>query len=258
MAYYEGEISPMCWGGNNNGSFGNGWEGLIGLALVAGLFDNGNGGLFGNRGGNNGNCSVAGLATQADLSAGFNNSAVLSNLNDIILGQAQMQNFINQGFAGVNQSVTSGVSSLQQTLCQGFNGVNASITDVGYSIKDCCCQTQRAIDGVNYNISTQFGALNNTLCGLGRDIIDNQNANYRALHEEIVANKIEAKNERIAELQAQVSGLQLKASQEAQNAYLLSELKPCGRPAYIVPNPNCCYNYGVYPTGSCGFGASVQ
>lgn len=105
-------------------------------------------------------------------------------------------------------------------------------------------------------MATNFGALNNTLCGLGRDIIDNQNANYRALHDEIVANKIEAKNERIAELQAQVSGLQLKASQEAQNTYLINQLKPCPSAAYIVPNPNCCYNYTVngqgYNNGGCG------
>lgn len=102
---------------------------------------------------------------------------------------------------------------------------------------------------MNYNLATHFGALNNTLCGLGRDIIDNQNANYRALHDEIVANKIEAKNERIAELQTQVNGLQLRASQEAQNAYLLRELKPCPSAAYIVPNPNCCYNYNIQGVG---------
>ena len=78
--------------GNNNGFLGGGWEGIIGLIVVAGLFGgNWGGGLFGNRGGS--------PATQADLASGFNNQAVLSNLNDIILGQAQMQNFINQGFA---------------------------------------------------------------------------------------------------------------------------------------------------------------
>ena len=167
-----------------------------------------------------------------------------------------VNNGLCDGFYAMNTGMLNGFAGVQQSLTQGFSGVNASITDVGYAIKDCCCQTQRAIDGVNYNVATQFGMLNTTLCGLGRDIIDNQNANYRALHDEIVANKIEAKNERIAELQAQVNGLQLRASQEAQNAYLLSELKPCGKPAYIVPNPNCCYNYGVYPTSACG--ASVQ
>jgi len=84
-----------------------------------------------------------------------------------------------------------------------------------------------------------------TLCNNTRDIIENQNANYRALHDEIVSNKIETKNDRIAELTAQVSKLQLAASQERQNTYLINELKPCPSPSYIVPNPNCCYNYGI-------------
>ena len=92
-------------------------------------------------------------------------------------------------------------------------------------------------------------AIQQTLCNNTRDIIENQNANYRAIHEELVSNKLEAKNERIAELQAQVGALQLRASQEAQNAYLLSELKPCPSAAYIVPNPNCCYNYNVTGVG---------
>lgn len=87
-----------------------------------------------------------------------------------------------------------------------------------------------------------------------RDIVDNQNANYRAIHEELVANKLEAKNERIAEQQAQITALQLKASQEAQNNYLLSQLKPCPSAAYIVPNPNCCYDYTVTRNAGCGCG----
>lgn len=167
-----------------------------------------------------------------------------------------VNNGLCDGFYAMNTGMLNGFSGVQQTLCQGFSGVNASITDVGYAIKDCCCTTQRAIDGVNYNIATQFGALNNTLCGLGRDIIDNQNANYRALHDELVANKIEAKNERIAELTMQLNRADLRASQEAQNAYLLSELKPCPKASYIVPNPNCCYNYNVqgvgYANSGCG------
>ena len=95
-------------------------------------------------------------------------------------------------------------------------------------------------------------AITNAIAMNTRDLIDNQNANYRALHEEIVANKIEAKNERIAEQQAQITALQLKASQEAQNAYLLSQLKPCPNPAYVVPNPNCCYDYSVTRNNNCG------
>ena len=91
--------------------------------------------------------------------------------------------------------------------------------------------------------------LQQTLCNNTRDIIENQNANYRALHEEIVANRIEDKNAQIAAQQNEINSLRLAASQERQNAYLLSELKPCPSAAYIVPNPNCCYNYTVTGTG---------
>lgn len=83
-----------------------------------------------------------------------------------------------------------------------------------------------------------------------RDIVDTVNANYRALHDEIVSNRIEDKNAQITAQQNEINALRLSASQSAQNAYLLSELKPCPSPSYIVPNPNCCYNYQV--TSGCG------
>jgi hypothetical protein len=223
-------------GGYGFGGYGSEW---IWIIVLFALWQNGGfGGGYGNRGG---------IGENYVLATDF--ATIERKLDGVNAG-------LCDGFYAMNTGMLNGFAGVQQSLTQGFSGVNASITDVGYAIKDCCCQTQRAIDGVNYNVATQFGTLNTTLCGLGRDIIENQNANYRALHDEIVANKIEAKNERIAELQAQVSGLQLKASQEAQNAYLLSELKPCGKPAYIVPNPNCCYQYNVAPVsngGSCCF-----
>ena len=229
--YAVGKDSSNGGGYGGFGAYGSEW---IWIIVLFALWQNGGFGGYGNRGGVGENYVLAtDFATIERKLDGVNNG-------------------LCDGFYAMNTGMLNGFAGVQQTLCQGFAGVNASITDVGYSIKDCCCQTQRAIDGVNYTVATQFGALNTTLCGLGRDIIDNQNANYRALHDEIVANKIEAKNERIAELQAQVSGLQLKASQEAQNAYLLSELKPCGKPAYIVPNPNCCYQYNVAPQSACG------
>ena len=109
-------------------------------------------------------------------------------------------------------------------------------------------------------MATNNCALQNTINNSTRDIIENQNANYRAIHEELVANRIEAKNERIAELTAKVNALQLEASQQAQNAFisanqeaqtaeLLRRLgRDCPVPAYVVPNPNCCYNNN----GCCG------
>lgn len=236
LYYAMGRDNSM--NGNSGNGFGmGGWGDLAALIVVAGLFGWGRGG-FGGFGGGNG-----GVADNYVLATDF--ATIERKIDGVNAG-------LCDGFYATAQQI----NGVQQTLCQGFSGINQNIvtngyetrnaiTDVGYALKDCCCATQRAIDGVNYNLATHFGNLNNTLCGLGRDIIENANANARSIHEELVANKIEAKNERIAELTAQLQRADLRASQEAQNAYLLSELKPCPTPSYVVPNPNCCYNANV-------------
>ena len=174
--------------------------------------------------------------------------------------------------------MTNGFAAAQQTLCQGFSGINQAINTNGYEtrlginaleaslancccdlrqqLSDCCCQINRGLDGINYNMAMNNSALQQTLCNNTRDIIDNQNANYRALHDEIVANRLEDKNAQIAAQQNEINALRLKASQEAQNTYLINQLKPCPSAAYIVPNPNCCYNYSVNGFGynNCGCG----
>lgn len=94
-------------------------------------------------------------------------------------------------------------------------------------------------------------ALQNTMNMNTRDIIESNNANYRALHDEIVANRIEDKNAQIQAQQNEINALRLSASQERQNSFLISQLKPCPDPAYIVPNPNCCYDYSV-TRNTCG------
>ena len=113
---------------------------------------------------------------------------------------------------------------------------------------------------MNYNMATNTCTITNAINNAARDIVDNQNANYRAIHDELVANKLEAKNERIAELTQQVNALNLAQSQANQNAYLTATMdantaeliRRLGRDpiaAYVVPNPFCCNN-------SCGCGSS--
>ena len=225
---------------NGNGFFGGDWAWIIILLLLGGWGGRGFGfgGGFGGygEGGFISGYDIGKLATTNDVAVGFNNSAVLNSLNDLKLGQA----------------------GLQQTLCQGFNGVNTSILTstnaVQSQLAGCCCDLARSIDGVNYNIANNTCTITNAINNSARDIIDNQNANYRAIHDELVANKIEAKNERIAELTQQVTALQFAASQQAQNAYLTATMdanqaelirrlgRDCPVPSYLVPNPNCCYN----------------
>lgn len=233
--------SPINLGSGNNSGFGNGdgwWILIILLALTGGW---GYGGGYGYGGGSG---AVNGYVLATDFASLERKMDSLSNgICDLGFN---LSNTVTQGFAGLNTALVT----------QGYETRNA-VTDVGYAIKDCCCQ-------VNYNMATNFANLNNTICSATRDIVDNQNANYRALHDEIVANKIEAKNEKIAELTMQLNRADLRESQAAQNAYLLSELKPCPKAAYVVqPSQpvtfptNCCgnVNYANYGFGCCN---SVQ
>lgn len=245
MAYYETDMPQVINGGNNGGmgGFSDGWWGIILIALLFGWGRNGTFGNSGNGGSENIGYELGKIATTNDIASGFNNSAVLSSLNDLKLGQAGVQQTLCQGFGGVNTAIVQ----------NGYE-TRSAISDLGYRLQDCCCQTQRAIDGINYNMAKNTCDLQNTIHMTTRDIIDNQNANYRAIHDELIANKIEAKNERIAELTQKVNQLQLTASQQAQNAFFAANqeaqtaelIRRLGRdnpvPAYVVPNPNCCYN----------------
>ena len=223
MAYFEGEVPVMSYGNNNNGW--NDWSWIIGLAVVGGIFGNGGFGF-----GNNGNRGA--YATQADLSAGFNNSAVLSNLNDIILGQAQMQNFINQGFNGVQNTLTTSFANLNTNLCSlGYNQAQL-VNSLSRELADCCCSTKGAIADVKYaNERNTYS------------IIEANNANTRAILDFLT-------NEKIEGLRAENTALKGRISDDYQADRIISKLSPCPSPAYIVPNPNCCYNYTV--TNGCG------
>lgn len=225
MAYYEGNISDLSTGGNNNGW--NDWSWIIGLAVVGGIFGNGWGFGGGNRSGS--------PATQADLSAGFANSEIMSDLNDILLGQASMQNFINQGFAGLNSTINTGFAGVNNAICTlGYNQASL-INGLSRELADCCCTTQRAIDSVKYENAK------NTC-----DIIRAGQDNTRAILDYLTG-------EKIAGLQAENVALKGQISNDRQSAYIIGALTPkCPEPAYIVPNPNCCYDYTVTRNTGCG------
>ena len=251
-------IVPVMEVGNNNGGtgfggYGNGdWAWIIVLFLIFGWGRNGFGGNgFGGNGGVADNYVLAtDFATIERKLDGINNGICDSTF--------ALNNTINNGFFGVQNSLTQGFSGLNTALLQGNYALSSQLADCCCGIKtqlaDCCCRIERGIDGINYNNALQTNMLQQTLCNNTRDIIDNQNANYRAIHEELIANKLEMKNDRIAEQQNEINALRLKASQEAQNNYIISQLKPCPDPAYLVPNPNCCYNAQVAfnTCGGCG------
>ena len=282
----EGMLSPAdvaVLSGNtgnnrNNDGFGDNGAWWIILFLIFGWGRGGFGNGFGGNGGGYG-----GVPDNFALQTDF---ATLERKLDAV------NSGICDSTFNLNNTMTNGFASLQQTLCQGFSGINQNIVTNGYEtrlatqglssqlansccdirqqISDCCCTTQRGIDAVNYNMAMNTNSIQQTLCNNTRDIIENQNANYRALHDEIVANKLEEKTAQIAAQQNEINALRLAASQEKQNNYLTATMNAnvaeiirrtgndCPIPAYVVnaPTPinfptNCCGQYVGYNNGGC-------
>ena len=225
--YIEGEV-PYISGNNGNG---NGmWNDGIWAILLLALFGNRGFGFGGGYGGGTGagegafGYQLGKVATTNDVASGFSTSEIMSDLNDILLGQATMQNFINQGFAGLNTSILTGFNGVDNAVCTlGYN-IQSGFNSLGHQISDCCCQTQRAIDSVNYNMAK------NTC-----DILTSQNAQTQRIIDYLT-------NEKIESLRAENVALKGRLSNDAQSAYIINQLSPCPKPAYIVPNPNCCYS----------------
>lgn len=205
-------------GYNNGYGWGNDW--WILLLLLCGW---GNNGWNNNGNGQNVGYELGKVATTNDVASGFSTSAIMSNQNDLKLGQAN-------GFAGVQQTLCQGFNGINQTVMQGFHGVDNAICTLGYNLQggvnqlshqlsDCCCTTQRAIDAVNCNVATST-----------RDIIDSQRANTDRILGYL-------SNQELDRLRAENQGLRFQASQAAQNAYLVNELRPTAKPAYITCSP---------------------
>ena len=255
--FIEGEIPNVVTtsgnGGYGNGGFFNG-DGIWAIILFAMIFGrNGNGSIFGGGSGVGENYVLATDFATIERKLDSVNSGICDATfalnNTITNGNFNILNTLTQAAAGLNTALLQGNYSLSSRLA-------GCCCDIRQQISDCCCTTNRNLDSIRYENATNTCAITNAINNSTRDIIESQNANYRAIHEELVANKLEAKNDRIAEQQAYINKLELKASQAAQNAYLLNELKPCPSAAYIVPNPNCCYNYNVtgfgYGNNGCG------
>ena len=246
------------YGRSTDGSMfgGNGdWGAWIILFLIFGLFGNGRG--FGGFGGGNGNsCGCSPCATQADVRAAVDQQTLISKLDQQTYGLA------DSTFA-LNNTIVNGFHGVDNAICNlGYN-VQSGFNSISHQLSDCCCATQRAIDGVNYNMAKGFCDLGNTMNINTRDILESNNANTRAILDFMTSSKI-------ADLQAENQSLKLAASQSNQNAVLMAAMDAnkaeilrrtgaeCPTAAYIVQPPqpvtfptNCCGHFTGYNNG-CG------
>lgn len=227
-------VQPASTGANN----GNGWgfdNGLIWL-LVLFLFV----GRWGNNWGDNGNGNstptpyTTSVVTQSDLQRGFDTQSIIGKLDTI--GQG-----ICDSTYALNNAVTGGFNANGMAMMQGFNGVQAQMAAMSAENANCCCQTQRQIErgfaDTNYNLAQQSCDTRNTIQSTTRDIIDNQNANSRAILDFLAQEKMDALRTELTQAQAQLA-------QANQTNNLINALRPCPTPAYITCNPWAAQPYG--------------
>lgn len=153
---------------NSDGLFGGG-DGWLGLILFAGILGGGFGGFGGGFGGGGG---------------GLQSAFTLNN--------------IEGGIRGIQQGLCDGFYAVNTALLTGFNGIQSQIAG-------CCCETQRNIDSIRYDMATGFCNLGNAISSQTRDIIENQNANYRSIMDFMVQEKLTSQAAKIASLENQVS-----------------------------------------------------
>lgn len=222
MAENSGDLSlgyMMGQSENGGGGFGNFSEGIWAVVILALLFGrNGIGGGFGGFGGGGDNGVSAGFAWQG----------------------------IDNGIRGIQQGLCDGFYAVNTGLLTGFNGVQSQLAE-------CCCQTQRAVDGVNYNMAKGFCDLGNVINMQTRDIIDNQNANYRGIMDFLVGEKLASKDARIVELTNQLSLRDQNAVIGARIDAAVAEVlrrtgNDCPTAAYLVQPPTPVN----FPTNGCG------
>lgn len=232
---------------NDDGMFGGNSAWWLIVLLLFGWGRNGFGGFGGGYGAGAG-CGAP-CATQADVRSAVDQQTLISKLDQQTYGLADstyaLNNAITNGFHGVDNAICN----LGYNVQSGFNGLSAQMAQ-------CCCDTRAAISDVKYTIANEGCDTRHAIYNSTRDIIDNANANSRAILDFLTQDKI-------ATLTAENQSLKFQASQTAQNAFITAnqeaqtaELirrlgRDCPVPAYVVPNPNCCYQY-AQPTCGCG------
>lgn len=235
---------------NGNGNYGNGmWGNDAWWIIVLLLFGWGRNGFGGFGGGYGNSCGCTPCATQADVRSAVDQQTLISKIDQQTYGIADtftaLNNTLNNNFRGIDNAICT----LGYQGAQHANNLSAQLKDVAYAnamntnqldrrISDCCCDLekmnmQNRFDAQAYNCNTL-----QAIDKVGDRIID-----YLA-------------NEKTQALRDENFALRLAASQAQQNEALLNKLSPCPSPAYVVPNPNCCYNANVtYSNCGCGCGS---
>lgn len=266
----EASLSDIAAVTNRNDGYGNDMFGGNGAwwLIVLLLFGWGGRGFGGGFGGGYGAGTTCGApcATQADVRAAVDQQTLISKIDQQTYGLADsftaLNNTLNNNFRGIDNAICTlgyqnqaGVNALSAQLAQCCCDTRAAIQDnttsgvmntntLSRQISDCCCDMEKMnmqsrFDAQAYNCNTL-----QAIDKLGDRIID-----YMS-NEKVQALRDENQALRLAASQSAQNAF-ITANQEAQTAELIRRLgRDCPVPAYVVPNPNCCYQ--PFSFNNCG------
>lgn len=234
-------VAPVGNYNNNDGFLGG--NGAWWLIILLAIFGWGNGGWGGGFGGNNGGF------IGADVQRGFDQTAMMTGINNIQTG-------LCNGFAGINATVANGFAQAEIAA----NSRQMADMNQQYALQSamqtCCCENRQATADLKYTMATEAASIrancdNNKqqildkLCQLELDgIKQNYEGQLRAMQNQLAAATAENQSLKFAASQGAQTA-QILANNEAQTSALERYLAPVPIPAYVVQNPNGCgYNYG--------------
>lgn len=206
-------VAPANGSGNGFGFGGDGAWFLIILFLFAFC------GWGGNGWGNNGNSG--GVVGGYVLASDFSN---IERKMDLINGG------LCDGFYAVNNTLLTGFGNAELSRANQQAALMQQLSAMQMQAANCCCENRAAIAQVRYDMATQACDTRNTVQNATRDIVENQNANSRAILDFLT-------NSKMRDLESANQELRLAASQAAQNNYLISQLRPTPIPSYQSCNP---------------------
>lgn len=206
-------VTPANGSGNGFGFGGDGAWFLIILFLFAFCGWGGNG--WGNSG------KSGGVVDGYVLASDFSN---IERKMDIINGG------LCDGFYAVNNTLLTGFGNAELSRANQQAALMQQLSAMQMQAANCCCENRAAIAQVRYDMATQACDTRNTVQNATRDIVENQNANSRAILDFLT-------NSKMRDLESANQELRLAASQAEQNNYLISQLRPTPIPSYQSCNP---------------------
>lgn len=264
------DIAAVTGGGNyNNGMNGDGW--WIILFLILAMGGGWNNGGFGN--GNGGSVPWF-MNTDNDIERGFDQMATTNGIQNL-------QNAVTSGFANAATQLCNASSDIQMALCGGFAGVEQGanarqianmnqafgmqtammqgFNNIGTQFADCCCENRLGLADLKYTVATENCADRAALSDGIRDVIAAQTAGTQRILDQMCADKIDAKNDEIAQLRQEVLYARGQASQVAQNSMIINGVYdrlnqcPVGTvPVYGEQPIFTCNNNGCGCNSGCG------